>query len=180
MRDPKTRAVFEPSNPRTALQEVVPLKTPYMIFIDPCGACNFACNFCPCNNTNYRNKDRHTIMSMDLFSKIVEDLKEFEDPIRVVSLHALGEPLMNNHFCEMVRLLKKEKVCNEVRAFTNGSLLSPELNTELANSGLDLLKISIESLYEVDYREKHGVNINIEKLRENISDLYYKCRGGGG
>lgn len=31
---------------RENLCDVVPLKTPYVLFIDPSNVCNFKCNFC--------------------------------------------------------------------------------------------------------------------------------------
>lgn len=40
-------------NKRTPLETVVPLEAPYILYIDPCGACNFKCSFCPCNNSGF-------------------------------------------------------------------------------------------------------------------------------
>lgn len=80
-------------NERHLLEEVVPLETPYIIYIYPSGACNFKCNFCPCNTSDYMAKERHKIMDMATFKKIVEDLKDFPQKIRVVYLFAFGEPL---------------------------------------------------------------------------------------
>lgn len=31
---------------RNALQDVIPLDTPYVVALDPCNICNFACKFC--------------------------------------------------------------------------------------------------------------------------------------
>ena len=31
---------------RHALQDVIPLRTPYTLAIDPCDLCNFRCKFC--------------------------------------------------------------------------------------------------------------------------------------
>ena len=32
---------------RTKLEEVIPLDTPFVVFVDPSDACNFKCKFCP-------------------------------------------------------------------------------------------------------------------------------------
>ena len=32
---------------RTPLETVIPLQTPYVVFVDPASACNFICKFCP-------------------------------------------------------------------------------------------------------------------------------------
>ena len=31
---------------RTELKNALPLRTPYVIYIDPCDTCNFRCKFC--------------------------------------------------------------------------------------------------------------------------------------
>ena len=31
---------------RTRLEEVIPLETPFVLFVDPSSACNFRCKFC--------------------------------------------------------------------------------------------------------------------------------------
>ena len=35
---------------RSDLGKAIPLKTPYLLFIDPSNACNFKCNFCAPQN----------------------------------------------------------------------------------------------------------------------------------
>ena len=37
---------------RTPLQEVIPLATPFIIFVDPASACNFSCSFCPTGHSD--------------------------------------------------------------------------------------------------------------------------------
>ena len=118
-------------------------------------------------------------MSLDLFKKIVDDMKAFPKKIRVVHLHMFGEPLLNPDFCKMVRYLKDSNVCNEIRTFTNGSMLTPELNQALVDSGLDYIRISVESLYEDDYANMCKYKMNLEKFIDNIRDLYDRSRGTG-
>lgn len=99
---------FQSTRPkRRNLAGIIPLDTPFTVNIDPCGACNFKCGFCPCNMADFRNKDRHEMMSMDLFQKIVDDLAAFPKKIRVVNLYCFGEPLLNKNLPEMVRMLNR-------------------------------------------------------------------------
>lgn len=56
-------------SPLNKLYNMIPLQTPYMLYIDPCGACNLKCSFCPCNTESYKAKERHKIMDMNLFKK---------------------------------------------------------------------------------------------------------------
>lgn len=169
---------IEKRNERHLLQQVFPLRTPYIMLIDPSGACNFSCNFCPCNRSDYLVRERHTIMDMQLFCRVVDEIKCFPNRLKVIYLYGFGEPLLNPHFCEMVQLIKKEQICDEVRTVTNGSLLTSELNEKLVESGIDLIRISVEALHEKDYYSMCGVNLNFNDFVNNIEDLYEKSRKG--
>ena len=63
---------------RASLDEVVPRSAPFVVYLDPCGACNFKCGFCPCNRSDMLKTERHQIMDWGLFEKILEDLKQFQ------------------------------------------------------------------------------------------------------
>lgn len=161
---------------RTRLEEVVPLEAPYIVHIDPCGACNFKCCFCPCNTVDYLADDRHEKMSFQLFKKIADDMTSFRERVKVVNLFAFGEPLLNEKLPDMIKYIKDLNVTEEIRLTSNGYLLSPEINQELINSGLDVINISVEALREEDYFLLCGVRINIKQFIKNIKDLYKRSR----
>ncbi len=160
---------------RKRLADVLPLDTPFTVNIDPCGACNFSCGFCPCNTADFRNEDRHKMMSMELFYKIADDLAAFPQKIKVVNLYCFGEPLLNPNIPEMVRILRKKDVCNEIILVTNGSLLTPELNKQLAICGIDYIRISVEALSSDDYEKVCGKRIDFNRFLSNIEDLHDQC-----
>lgn len=168
---------IETRRKRTPLETVVPLAAPYSIYIDPCGACNFKCSFCPCKNSEYRNEERFKTMSLDLFRKLVDDMMGFPEQVKVVNLWAWGEPFLNPYLIEMIKYLRTKKACREIRCCTNGSLLNPEINSRLVDSGLDMLRISIEALDDIGYKNITGVDISFEKIVDGIRDLYEKSRG---
>ena len=159
------------------LGEYAPLVTPHAIMIDPSGVCNFKCCFCPCNNSREKSEVRHQIMRYDSFCKIVDGLDEFEQKIPVIDLYGLGEPLLNNDFCRMIKYLKKKNVCNTIRTTSNGGLFTHKLCDELVDSGLDYLKISIEGINEKNYKIMCGVDICFDEFIENIKYLYHISRG---
>lgn len=165
---------------RKRLADILPLDTPFTIYLDPCGACNFSCGFCPCNNADFRNQDRHKMMSMELFHKIVDDLSAFRQKIRVINLYCFGEPLLNKNIPAMARLLREREVCDEIMLVTNGSLLTPEYNRELASCGIDYIRISVEALSAEGYAVVSNKTLDFEKFLSNIRDLHYKCNTGGG
>lgn len=164
---------------RKPLKDVVPLDTPYTIYIDPMGGCNFACSFCPCNTVDYRNADRHAMMSLDTFKKIVDDIKKFPSTVKVVNMYGFGEPLLNPNIISMVRYLKEADVCNEIFMVSNGALLTPELSRELAESGLDLYRVSLEALDSEKYHLFTQRNVTFEKIVENVRGIYEASRGTG-
>lgn len=167
---------LEYANARENLSSVVPLDTPYVLFLDPCGACNFKCRFCPCNNSDFKKEERHAVMGMELFHKILDDIEEFPEQIKVINLYGFGEPLLHPHYIEMVEEIKKRNLCRELRCTTNGFLLAPELNRKLVRAGIDMVRISVEALTEQDYKDICGVDIDLEKFIANIGDLYQVSR----
>lgn len=167
----------ETRNKRTPLEQVVPLAAPFIVFIDPCGACNFKCNFCPCNTSDSNKKERHKVMPFSLFKKIVDDLCTFPEKVKVIYLYGFGEPLLHKEIIKIAQYLKQSNVCNEIRIVTNGSKLNPAMNDQLVNSGIDLVRISIEALTKKDYKDICDVDIDYSRLLNNIEDLYKKSRG---
>ncbi len=166
-----------PKNQRTPLETVVPLKAPYVIYLDSSGACNFKCKFCPCNIDNYLSVQRRQIMKFDLFEKIVQDLLEFAVQIPVIYLSGFGEPFLNKRLFDMARLLKEKAICREIRVITNGSFLSPEINKEIVSCGIDSVRVSVEGLTHEDYYNISDVSVDFDELVRNIQDLFEKSRG---
>ncbi|MDR2410308.1 MAG: radical SAM protein [Bacteroidales bacterium] len=159
------------------LRDVVPLKAPAWLFIDVSGRCNYRCVFCPHNNSKYMWDERHKQMSFEIFQKIVNDLREFEEPIGVIDLSFITEPLLHPDLPEMLKILNKNSVCKKTNITTNGCLLTPELNDKLIDSGLNHMLISVEALNKDQFARICGVAVDFEKFVFNIADLYNKAKG---
>lgn len=56
-------------------------------------------------------------------------------------------------------------------------LLSPEINQKLVDSGIDLVRISLEGLNSEDYKAICEAKIDFDELMQNIADLYARSRG---
>ncbi len=160
---------------RTKLETVIPLSVPFIINVDPTDMCNFQCKFCPTGdrqlmkNTPGRNSGG---MDFNLFKKLVDDICEFEKPIKVLRLYKDGEPTINPHFAEMIRYAKEKKCSERIDTTTNGSRLSPEKNLEIIDAGLDRINISIEGVNAKQYLDFASYKINFEKLVDNIRHFY--------
>jgi len=159
---------------RTKLETVIPLSVPFVIFVDPSDLCNFHCKFCPTGDIKLMKKVGRSLKTMDfkLYKKIIDDICEFEKPIKVLRLYKDGEPLLNPRFADMVRYAKEKKCAERIDTTTNASLLNPKINLEIIEAGLDRINISIEGVNENQYSEFSNYKIDFNKLVGNIRHLY--------
>lgn len=149
---------------RTRLETVIPLSTPYLVFLDPSDLCNQQCRFCPTGNVKMISKIRkQQLMPLDLYKKIIDDLCALPEPVKTLRLYGDGEPLLNVNFPKMVEYAVSTGRFECVDTTTNGLLLSEELNANLIFAGLDKIFISVPQGYT-----KHYV--------KTVEDLYASSR----
>ncbi len=159
---------------RQPLESVIPLSSPYLIRIDPSNVCNFRCEFCPTGDAELLKSVGRPkgIMDYDLFCKIIDDISEFEYKLKKLYFYKDGEPLLNKKLPDMIRYAKSKGVAEEYWITTNGSLLNPQINYQLIDAGLDLIRISIEAVSSEGYQKIAKIKLDYEKLKENIAHLY--------
>lgn len=159
---------------RTKLETVIPLATPFILFVDPSSACNFQCKFCPTG-------DRHLIrdigrwqgtMKFDLYTKIIDDLKEFDRPLKVLRLYKEGEPLLHPRLPEMIRYAKDCGVADYIDTTTNGSRLTNDLSLRLVEAGLNRINISVDAMSDDQFLEFTSTKVNFENYVKRIKFLY--------
>ncbi len=164
---------------RIILKDVVPLDTPFTLFISPSQLCNFKCNFCTHSLSKETKKDKGLVeinQSFEVFKKIAEQSKVFPQKYKRILLTGLGEPLVNKRIVDMVQMLTDYNITEKIEIFTNASLLTPKLSDELINAGLSQLRISIQGTDAHQYKKNCGVNIDFDNLVENIHYFYEKSR----
>jgi len=160
---------------RTKLETVIPLSVPFIINVDPSDACNFQCKFCPTGDRKLMNATpgrSHGIMDFNLYKKIIDDICEFEKPVKVLRLYKDGEPLLNPKLAEMIKYAKESKCSERIDTTTNASLLNPAKNLELIEAGLDRINISIEGVNAAQYLGFSNYKIEFDKLVDNIHHFY--------
>lgn len=159
---------------RRPLHEIVPIRTPFVVYIDPTNLCNFRCSFCPtADNPLLRQVGRpRASMNIQLFQTVVDQLREFPDKLKLLSLYKDGEPMLNKAFPEMVRYAKQANISERIWTKTNASFLNPVLNAAIIDAGLDMIHISIEHVNSEGYKSVADVSLDYENLRTNIRDLY--------
>lgn len=160
---------------RTKLETVIPLNVPFIINVDPSDMCNFQCKFCPTGDRKLMQATpgrSHGNMDFKLYQKIIDDICEFEKPIKVLRLYKDGEPLMNPRLAEMI-CYARDKSCSErIDTTTNASLLNPAKNLELIEAGLDRINISVEGVNAAQYADFSNYAIEFEKLVDTIRHFY--------
>lgn len=163
---------------RTALQDVIPLDTPFLLYVDPSSACNFRCQFCPTGHLDLLKQSgyRRRVMNLALFEKLLRDLGAFPQALRVMRMNKIGEPLLNKNLATMIRLAKESGRVQHIDFATNGSVLSSDLLMSLVDAGLDRLNISLEGVSIEQYAEHAKVDFDFPKLVEQIR-WFYPRRG---
>ena len=159
---------------RTPLQDVIPLETPFVLFVDPSSACNFQCTFCPTGDRELiKGTGRYQgVLQFELFQKIVDDLSLFPDRIKVLRLYKDGEPLLNKNFARMVSYARQSGLAPYIDTTTNGALMEPERIGPIIEAGLDKLNISVDGMNTDQYLRFTKYDFDFDKFTENVKWLY--------
>jgi radical SAM protein with 4Fe4S-binding SPASM domain len=159
---------------RTPLETVIPLATPFVIFVDPASSCNFQCTFCP---TGHRDMIRDTgryqgAMKFDVFRKVIDDLAAFDKPIKVLRLYKDGEPFLNKRLADMIAYAKASGRVDYIDTTTNGTFLTPERLAPVLAAGLDKINISVDGMTKEQYRSFTGFDFDFPEFVKNVKWLY--------
>lgn len=122
--------------------------------------CNAACIYCP--TAIYRKEGSNLLMSIETFQKLSPAFSR----ARLVYLQGWGEPFLNPHFFEMVRMAKTTGC--KVGTTTNGMLLAADHLPELVRSGVDMIAFSLAGGKETNdvFRRGAGLARVLETIRQ--------------
>jgi MoaA/NifB/PqqE/SkfB family radical SAM enzyme len=165
---------------RVPLCDSVPLDMPYAVYAFPTTHCNFKCVYCAhtlglekmCEQYDFVTQN----MDMDTYYLIIEQMKAFPRPVKLLSLTGQGEPLINKNIAEMVKLAKQAGVAKRIEILTNAALLTNDMSDQLINAGLDGLRISLQGMSSEKYKEICGVDIDFDVFLSQIK-YFYKNKG---
>ncbi|MCK5794161.1 MAG: radical SAM protein [Anaerolineales bacterium] len=104
--------------------------------LEPTFRCNLKCTTCPRNSTEGDQFD----MTPETFSRICGKMKY----ARSVDLTGWGEPLLHPNITSMIRKAKEKGL--DVSMTSNGTLLSEKMISELIDSGLDKIAVSVDGM----------------------------------
>ena len=137
--------------------------------------CNADCMFCP-NGKTRRNIPRGQRMDRDLYCAIVD--QSIELGIRRYSVYLMNEPMLDRNLPERIEYVSARiRKPQYVKVTTHGGLMTKRMARGLLDSGLNKLKISVQSLNPVTYRDIMG--LDLAKTLRNIDRLLELKQQGG-
>jgi molybdenum cofactor biosynthesis enzyme MoaA len=137
--------------------------------------CNANCIFCP-NGKTRRDIPGGRRMSWDLYRSIVDQCIELG--IRRYSVYLMNEPMLDRELAERVAYVSARiKKPQYVKVTSHGGLLTERMAKGLLDSGLDKLKISVQSLNADTYWNIMG--LPLAKTLKNI-DRFLELKKKGG
>ncbi|MDD2707153.1 MAG: radical SAM protein [Verrucomicrobiae bacterium] len=140
--------------------------------IEVTSICNLRCAFCGMHgrketaNKKSENEKIKKHMSLELFKDIVKKCHGMSR-FKALFLHGLGEPLLNPHLVEMVRIARMAGIAESIILITNGVLLKSELFKALVDAGVDVFRISLDIIDPDMYCRIKGADL-CENVIKNI------------
>jgi MoaA/NifB/PqqE/SkfB family radical SAM enzyme len=146
-------------NPAKGVLEDLPLQ----IDLWAVDACNLKCPMCPRTLGHATNK----IMKPELIEKIFDEISKSH--LYSLNLGGLGEPTMLPKWTDYIKRAKDMGVV-DVNGHSNGTLLRPDFNRKVIESGLDRLVISLDAVTKERF-EQIRVGANYERVYAQVNDL---------
>lgn len=127
--------------------------------------CNLSCPMCDIGSPKMR-KPGH--MSLELWERILSDCKKYNTFVSWT--HIMGEPLLWEHFAKGMKMWKDSGLAKYGHISTNGILLNEEKAKIIRDTGLEFIRICLDTLDENLYRKLRN-NDNHPKIIQNIKNL---------
>ncbi len=128
--------------------------------------CNFKCGYCLPNGYQKDKSDNRTFLNIEEIKRLAKGLSDLGVcKIRLTG----GEPTVRRDFFEIIKILKNESGIKKVVITTNGYRLN-EIAEKIANSGLDGINISIDSLKPEVFKKITGHD-RLHEIIEGIKKL---------
>ncbi|HHT72962.1 MAG TPA: radical SAM protein [Firmicutes bacterium] len=145
---------------RQEMEEELQCNVPWAILMDPTSDCNLRCKGCWAEEY-----ERGGHLSLEELDSIITQGKELGI---YFYLYSGGEPLLRAD--DILKLARKHQDCIFC-AFTNATLVTPELAQELADAGNIMLAISVEGFADDnDFRRGKGSYAHVVRAMDLLRD----------
>jgi len=129
---------------------------PTILTIEPTNICNLRCPLCTTGSGEMERANGK--MSLETFKNIIEKMG---DDLFFLLLYHQGEPYINTHFLDFVKLAKVKNIyCT---TSTNAHYFTDELIRQTIDSGLDSMIVSLDGVTQESY-ETYRVKGNLDKV----------------
>lgn len=136
---------------------------PWAASIEPTTHCNLRCSECLSGMQSLSRPKGN--MKMDVFRRIIDHLSP---NLIYLTLYFQGEPFLNPQFSEMVKLARQRRIF--VSTSTNGHFLNDQNISQIMESGLNHLIISLDGLDQQTY-QKYRQQGNLDVVIAGINRL---------
>ncbi len=155
---------------------------PTTLLVDTTNVCNARCPFCPLFEGDSK-VDRAlrpaTIMNLDLYTKIMEEVSAWEvKPIDIVH-SPNGECLQDPKILSRLHILKHLDLATRTTLLTNGQYLSPQTSEAILTAGISKVCVGFDGATKEVY-EAHRVRCSYEKVLGNILEFVRLRSTSGG
>jgi radical SAM protein with 4Fe4S-binding SPASM domain len=161
------------STNRQNLIDVLPLRKPFTVIIEPSSLCNFKCVQCfqSLKGDSYFTRNRSN-MPLARFRSIINNLRDWSGPrIKVLKLSLYGEPLINPDFCDMLKVARDADIAERIETTTNASLLSSDIAEKLVELQLDYVRVSIYASDQTMHEAVTHSLVKIDEIHDNLRIL---------
>lgn len=153
---------------RVVLKQRVDEHELHQLFWECTLRCNLNCRHC---GSDCRMLSEQNDMPLDDFLKVLDEIKQHQDPSKVMVITTGGEPLMRRDLAQCgLEISKRGFVWGMV---TNGMLLTPERLDEFVENGLKSIAVSFDG-FEEDHNWMRGnpqsyknVLVAVEALKQH-------------
>lgn len=135
---------------------------PLHVDIESTSRCNLRCAMCQIDFNSIPSGD----INMDIYKKVIKEAGINRLPS--IKLNYRGEPTINKHLVEMVRLAKEAGIL-EVQFNTNGVALNEKLSGDLIDAGLDRIKFSVDGATPEVYENIRFTSYN--RVENNVKNF---------
>ena len=109
-------------------------------------------------------------MTPEQFNRIADQIEEIGG-VKLVNFYMLGEPFVNKHLTDFVKILRARKLAQTINITTNGTRITHERFAGICESGLDVLRISIYGATEESHKRITNGSVSLSAIKSNIFAL---------
>jgi MoaA/NifB/PqqE/SkfB family radical SAM enzyme len=155
-----------------------PLRSLSRVIVEISNTCNLNCSIC----ARHVWIDPEGLMSRETFSRFLTQLEGF-NPLPEVFLGGYGEPLLHPDIIPFISSIKRLGV--KTGLVTNGTLINQSISSQIKNSGLDKLWISLDGAHQenlspdqfTEYQDKILTQVQSISRTGNPNNHQHKSTG---